>query len=101
MALTLPEVITWLRLEQDDLPPDEISLLQGYLSAAKEQLKNATENVSEENALARLYMLAWIHDWYFRVSEMADTRKSLISQLQNSYPDGDGDTDGEENGEEG
>ncbi len=84
--LAISEVKTWLRLEQEESHED--GLLQSLIQAAEKKLENAVTagTVPEDDALARLYQLCWIHDWYNRVNEMAETRRSLICQLQNAYP---------------
>lgn len=85
-TLTLEQVKTRLRLELDETHED--GDLQDLIDSAAEQLKNATsQDIGANNPLARTYMLAQIHDWYFRTDEMADTRKSALVQLQNAYPD--------------
>lgn len=91
--LTLSEVKRWLRLEEEFT--DEDDLLQTLMHAAQEYITNATgRNDWGDNPLAKLLAQVLIADWYEnreamgRVrEEMRLTVRSILTQLQYSYPE--------------
>jgi len=91
--LTLSEVKSWLRLEQDDTADD--TLLQSLISAAEEYVRNAVPSYVdvENNSLAKLLGMVLVADWYENREavgqvreEIRPTVRSIVTQLQNAYP---------------
>lgn len=92
--LTLSEVKSWLRLEQDDTADD--TLLQSLISAAEEYVRNAVPSYVDiaNNPLAKLLGMVLIADWFEHREavgqvreEMRPTVRAMVTQLQNAYPD--------------
>ena len=91
--LTLAEVKTWLRLEQDESHEDD--LLQSLMGAAEEYIANATaQDIGENNPIARLLALVLVADWYDHRDTVGEVReemrpavRNMVAQLQYAYPD--------------
>jgi len=90
--ISLDAALSYLKLEKDDLPPEEIALIDGLANAAVEYLKNATGVVfGEDNALAVLFYKMVIADWYGgrgTVDQIKPGARAILCQLQNCYPQG-------------
>ncbi len=92
MIVTLSDVKTYLRLDQD--ATEEEALLQLLINAAESYLKNATGiQFDGTNDLAKILCLVLITDWYEhremvgKVSEQVRfTISSILTQLQYCYP---------------
>lgn len=91
--LTLSEVKTWLRLEQDDTAEDV--LLQALINAATEYIRNAVPSgmAFEANPLAQLLARVLVTDWYEHREaigqvreEIRPTVRAIVLQLQTAYP---------------
>jgi len=91
--LTLSEVKSWLRLEQDDTVEDV--LLQSLITAAEEYIRNAVPSgmAFDSNPIARLLAQVLVADWYEHREaigqvreEMRPTVRALVLQLQTAYP---------------
>lgn len=91
--LTLSEVKSWLRLEQDDTAEDV--LLQSLIAAAEEYIRNAVPSgmAFDTNPIARLLGMVLVADWYEHREaigqvrdEMRPTVRALVLQLQTGYP---------------
>lgn len=91
--LTLSEVKSWLRLEQDDTAEDV--LLQSLITAAEEYIRNVVPSgmAFDTNPLAKLLGQVLIADWYEHREavgqvreELRPTVRALVAQLQTAYP---------------
>jgi len=91
--LTLPEVKSWLRLEQDDTTED--TLLQSLMLTAEEYIRNAVPSgmAFDTNPIARLLGMVLVADWYENREaigqvreELRPTVRALMAQLQTAYP---------------
>lgn len=90
---TLPEVKTWLRLEESDTAED--ALLQTLIDAATEYIRNAVPPgmVLDRNPQAKLLAQVLVADWYEHREaigqvreELRPTVRALVLQLQTAYP---------------
>ncbi|MCL2527904.1 MAG: head-tail connector protein [Defluviitaleaceae bacterium] len=93
--ITLAEALDYLKLEADDIPDSEKSLIEGLAAATTTYLQNATgfpasayEN-SNQKDLATLFCRMLLADWYDNrqtVGNIGAGTRAILTQLQNCPP---------------
>jgi len=93
--ITQAEALNYLKLEAEDLPKEELTLVEGLIAAAGIHLQNATGypptayKDSDQEPLATLFCKMVIGDWYNTrqtVGAIGTGAKAIITQLQNCPP---------------
>jgi len=88
--ITTTQALTYLKLEAECAPKTTITEIETLIQAAETYLYNATGIVYKHNALARLFCMMLIADWYDNrqtVGEIGKGARAILSQLKNAHPE--------------